>query len=131
MKGRISQPFSPMHECDSLQSHTYLFISHFLPPLLRLMHIMKLWKSHFLSKGSWLPWVTRVLSVPRVISLTGAITGGKGGRRESEGGRQDQILHFHPPLLQKWGSPQCIGIMLLRPVSPASLVWNEKLSESR
>ena len=119
----------PPRECSSLLSHTYLF-SHFLLPPPPLKHIMKLWKSHFLSKGSWLPRVTRVLSVPRVILLTETTAGGRGWRKE--GGRRDKILHHSSLFSFRNGALQhVLGCQSEVPVSPAGLAWNMNLSEAR
>lgn len=102
-----TESFIPWCESNSLQSQTYLFIFPFSSPAPSTEAHYEIMESHFLSKGSWLPRVTRALSVPRVILLTEAITGGRGWR-EGGRGRQDQIL-------QRWGSPEPVRMLPLRP----------------
>ena len=82
-----TESFIPWCESNSLQSQTYLFIFPFSSPAPSTEAHYEIMESHFLSKGSWLPRVTRALSVPRVILLTEAITGGRGWEKEGEAGR--------------------------------------------
>lgn len=91
MKGQSNQlrdhyhPSSPVWVWQPSQSHLF---SDFLPPPPPLKHNMKLWKSHFLSNGSWLPRVTGLqesyLSPGRFYWLQPFQEGGAKAEREME-----------------------------------------------
>lgn len=115
-----------------LQSQTYLFIFPFSSPTPSTEAHYEIMEKPFSSQGSWLPWVTRALSVPRVILPTEIITRGRGWKREGGGGRRDQSLHTSTFLSSRDGALQdVLGCYLWGPGAHTGLVWNMNLSEAK
>lgn len=123
--GEYYNPPFPGVSATPFRARLIYFFSPFSSPAPPMKHIMKLWKSHFISKGSWLPWVTRALSVPRVILLTETIIGQTEGlKKRRRGSRQDQII-------QRWGSPGWAGMLPLWPKGLIRHPQNMNLLEAR